>query len=138
MKILGQIVSVQPLALIISLPNQLLAHVPITHISSQLTALLETMDGENDGTASEDGDEDETASKAHIPDLFELFRPGQHVRAVVTAIHEPGSNEMTGIGKTRDQVSNASRRVELSLVPERVNAGVQKADLRKGYVSLVP
>ncbi|KAE9388873.1 hypothetical protein BT96DRAFT_1003781 [Gymnopus androsaceus JB14] len=35
MKIFSQIVSIQPLALVVSLPNQLFGHVPITNISSQ-------------------------------------------------------------------------------------------------------
>ena len=32
MKILGQVVSIHPLAPIVSIPNQLLAHVPITKV----------------------------------------------------------------------------------------------------------
>ena len=43
MKVLGQIASIQPLALIISLPNQLMGHVPITQVTSQLTSRLESM-----------------------------------------------------------------------------------------------
>jgi len=138
MKILGQIVSVHPLALVVSLPNQLLAHAPITHISSQLTALLEAAEEENEIVSSEEDGDDEPTSKSRVPDLHEIFSPGQYVRTVVTAIHEPGSNDMTGIGKTMDPVLNASRRVELSLTPERVNAGVQKIDLRTGYVRVFP
>ncbi|KAJ7900149.1 hypothetical protein B0H14DRAFT_2672489 [Mycena olivaceomarginata] len=99
MKILGQIVSVEPLALIVSLPNQLFAHVPITNISSQFTTLLES---------SMDNEDEES-------------------------VHAPGSTDMSGIGKSRDEVVRASRRVELSLVPERVNSGVHKSDLKAGF-----
>ncbi|KAJ7706378.1 hypothetical protein B0H17DRAFT_1192865 [Mycena rosella] len=132
MKILGQIVSVEPLALIVSLPNQLFAHVPITNISSQLTALLESsMDEDNEEEELED-DED-SPSHSRIPELSDIFHPGQYIRAVITTVHAPGSTDMSGIGKSRDEVARASRRVELSLVPERVNAGVHKSDLKTGF-----
>ncbi|TFY62849.1 hypothetical protein EVJ58_g3608 [Rhodofomes roseus] len=78
MKVLGQIVSIQPLALIISLPNQLFAHVPITEISSQLTSMLEAMD-EDDASSSSDGeDAAEGVPKPRVPELFQVFRVGQY------------------------------------------------------------
>ncbi|THV06019.1 nucleic acid-binding protein [Dendrothele bispora CBS 962.96] len=129
MKIFAQIVSIQPLALIVSLPNQLLGHIPITNISSQLTSLLEKMDEDEE----ESGDEDEEDEFKLVPDLLEIFRVGQYVRAVVTANHAPGTTDVSGIGRSRDEVARASRRVELSLVPERVNVGVQKSDLKSGF-----
>ncbi|KAF7339630.1 rRNA biogenesis protein RRP5 [Mycena sanguinolenta] len=133
MKILGQIISVEPLALIISLPNQLFAHVPITNITSQFTALLESsMDRDEENEAESDEDESDP-SPSRIPDLSDLFHPGQYVRTVVTTVHAPGSTDMSGIGKTRDEVVRASRRVELSLAPERVNSGVNKSDLKAGF-----
>lgn len=132
MKILGQVVSVEPLALIVSLPNQLFAHVPITQISSQLTHILE-----NEDDAEEHSDEEEEEDSASlVPDLFEIFQPGQYVRAVVSAVHQPGSTDAAGLGRARDEVQKASRRVELSLVPEKVNEGVAKADLLAGFVSV--
>lgn len=134
MKILAQVVSVEPLALIVSMPNQLFAHVPITHISSELTERLEKM-GEDDEEDSED-EETEEAGSARVPDLVELFKPGQYVRAVVTTVHAPGSTDVSGLGRARDDVLKASRRVELSIVPEKVNGGVAKADVRPGFVSL--
>ena len=133
MKILGQIISVQPLALIISLPNQLFAHVPITNISSQLTSVLDSM-AEDDDVAESDEDMEALTPKSGIPDLVDIFRPGQYVRAVVTAVHAPGSTNVSGVGKSRDEVTRASRRVELSLVPATVNAGVKKSDLKAGFV----
>ncbi|EMD41956.1 hypothetical protein CERSUDRAFT_147388 [Gelatoporia subvermispora B] len=131
MKILAQVVSVEPLALIVSMPNQLFAHVPITHISSELTERLEKM-GEDDEENSED-EETEEAGSARVPDLVELFKPGQYVRAVVTTVHAPGSTDVSGLGRARDDVQKASRRVELSIVPEKVNGGVAKADVRPGF-----
>ncbi|KAJ7655010.1 hypothetical protein DFH06DRAFT_1201338 [Mycena polygramma] len=89
-----------------------------------------SMDEDND---EEEVDEDDDSSPAHIPDLSDIFRPGQYIRAAVTTVHAPGSTDMSGIGKSRDEVVRASRRVELSLVPERVNAGVHKSDLKTGF-----
>ncbi|KAI6153747.1 hypothetical protein BKA82DRAFT_4093589 [Pisolithus tinctorius] len=134
MKILGQVVSVQPLALVVSLPNQLVAHVPITKITSQLSRLLESMDVRSD--ASGESDDDVVAD--NVPDLSELFHPGQYVRCVVTNAHPPGTTDLTGLARSRDEVVRASRRVELSLVPEEVNAGTMSAAVQSiedhGYI----
>ena len=135
MKILGQIVSIQPLALIVSLPNQLLAHVPITNISSQLTALLE--DIEQEVEEPEEEVDEEQPRKSRVPTLFDIFQEGQYVRAVVSAVHAHGSTDISGILKARDEVVRASRRVELSLLPENVNSGVQKSDLREDFASAI-
>ena len=130
MKILGQVVLIHPLALIVSLPNQLLAHVPITKITSQLSQLLESSDSKS-STSDNDSDGDSDG----VPDLSELFCPGHYVRAVVTSIHAPGTTDVIGLARSRDEVVKASRRVELSLIPGEVNVGVQKSDLRSGFVS---
>lgn len=135
MKVFGQIVSVQPLALIVSLPNQLLGHVPITQISSTLTSLLETMDEDEPPSDDDDSGDEEEHKGSRVPDLFNIFTPGQYVRAVVTAVHAAGSTDVLGIGKTRDETVKASRRVELSLSPDKVNNGVQRGDLQAGFVS---
>ena len=138
MRVFGQIISVEPLALIVSLPNQLLAHVPVTNITSQLTKLLENMD-EDVSMESEESDDDEAgpSRRAHVPELFEIFHPGQYVRSVVNAVHAAGSTDVLGLGKARDDSHKAIRRVELSLIPEKVNAGVVKADLKPGFVSCI-
>lgn len=136
MKIFGQIVSILPLALIVSLPNQLFAHVPITNISTQFTELLERADAEDlsDPEDEDDEDGDKLPRDTH-PELFDLFTVGQYVRAVVSAVHAAGATDISGIGKTRDEISRASKRVELSLIPENVNTGVSKSDLKPGFVS---
>ena len=128
MKLLAQIVSIEPLALVVSLPNQLYGHVPITQISSEFTSALESMD------ADDDSDEGADMGMSRLPDLFDLFRPGQYLRCVVVAAHATGSTK-TGTGRARDDVEKASRRVELSLIPEQVNQGVVKTDLKTGFVS---
>ena len=129
MKIFGQIVNILPLALVVSLPNQLYGHVPITNISSQFTELLERLDAEEVRANHEEENEDTLP-----PELTDIFNVGQYVRAVVSAVHAPGTTDVSGVGKSRDENIKASKRVELSLIPERVNTGVQKSDLKQGFV----
>ncbi|EJD03698.1 uncharacterized protein FOMMEDRAFT_139869 [Fomitiporia mediterranea MF3/22] len=129
MKLLGQIVAVYPFSLIVSLPDQLLGHVPITHISSELTSALEAADADD---VSEEGSESEGHAK-DPPDLTDLFQTGQYVRAVVSSVKPPGSTDGQIFSHSKDGVEKASRRVELSLIPEQVNSGLNKSDLKKGH-----
>jgi rRNA biogenesis protein RRP5 len=124
--------SIQPLAIVVSLPNQLFAHVPITQITSQLTERLESTTDAEDGEL----DDDQSESSTQFPSLTSLFYVGQYVRAVVISTHAPGTTDVAGLGRIRDDTIKASRRVELSLLPEKVNTGVRKVDLKVGYVSL--
>ncbi|KAH8835223.1 nucleic acid-binding protein [Flagelloscypha sp. PMI_526] len=112
-RILGKIVSVQSLALVVSLPNQLYGHIPITNISSQYTALLEKVD-----EMEEDEEEESEGLIAPIPSLQDLFTSGQFVRTVVSAVGSDISDH-TGLSKSRDEIARLSRKVELSLIPER-------------------
>ena len=132
MKIFAQVVSIEPLALIVSLPNQLYGHVPITQISSELTASLESMNVDDEPPSGDEEGEDADAKASRLPDLFDLFRPGQYLRCVVVASHAAGT---AGTGRARDDVEKASGRVELGLTPEVVNRGVLKTDLKPGFVS---
>jgi rRNA biogenesis protein RRP5 len=138
MKILAQVVSIEPLALVVSLPNQLYGHVPITQISSELTASLESMDEDDEPRSDEEEDSEEgaEAKTSSLPDLFDLFRPGQYLRCVVVASHAAGMTK-AGVGTRRamSEIEKASRRVELCLIPEQVNQGVLKTDLKPGFVS---
>jgi rRNA biogenesis protein RRP5 len=138
MKIFGQVIAILPLALIISLPNQLFAHVPITNISTQFTELLERMESQEIETNLEGDDEEEEdkQSKPQVPELSDIFKVGQYVRAVVSAVHAPGASDTSGVGRSRDDTSRASKRVELCLIPERVNSGVQKSDLKAGFARI--
>jgi rRNA biogenesis protein RRP5 len=138
MKILAQVVSIEPLALIVSLPNQLYGHVPITQVSSELVSSLESMDVDDEPPPDDDDNDDEEteARTSSVPDLFDLFRPGQYLRCVVVDSHAAGTTKtVAGAGRARDEVERASRRVELSLIPEQVNQGVVKTDLKPGFVS---
>lgn len=133
---LCQIVSVEPLSLIVSLPNQLFGHVPITQISSEFTVLLEKIDESVDEEVEgEEGEEDASKSRGGIPDLVDIFSPGQYLRAVVTALRAPGNTENFGVGRPKDDSQRVSRRVELSIEPHKVNDGVAVKDLKPGFVS---
>ncbi|KAI9452549.1 nucleic acid-binding protein [Lactarius psammicola] len=133
MRILAQIVSIEPLALVVSLPNQLYGHVPITQISSEFTSALESMDAD-DELPSDEETEGVDARTSRVPDLLNLFRSGQYLRCVVVAAHAAGATKTAaGTGRARDDVEKASRRVELSLIPEQVNQGVVKTDLKSGF-----
>ncbi|KAL5533988.1 hypothetical protein ACEPAG_448 [Sanghuangporus baumii] len=132
MKLLCQIVAVYPFILIVSLPDQLLGHVPITHISSQLTRALEAADAESLVEDGLDTEEDVLDGKGP-PDLTELFRTGQYVRAIVTTVRPSGTTDGHIFGHHRDELEKASRRVELSLIPEQVHFGLAKTDLVKGF-----
>lgn len=144
MKLLGQIVSIHPLALLVSLPNQLYAHVPITNVSSQYTNMLERMEEVNVNDQSDDGksdneagsdDEEELSTNLQPPELSDMFRVGHFVRTIVTSVHAPGASNIPGLEKSRDELVKACRRVELSLSPEKVNEGIPKSDLRTGFAS---
>lgn len=133
MKILCQIVSVESLSLVVSLPNQLFGYIPITQVSSGFTTLLEKIDTSED---DEEGSEEDGASKLQqkIPDLADIFSPGQYLRAVVTGVHAPGTTNNFGVGRPKDDSQRASRRVELSVEPHKVNGGVAMKDLSPGFV----
>ena len=130
MKILCQIVAVNPYTVLVSLPNQLLGHIPITQVSTQFTRLLEAAD-----EASDNDSDDGSSPPPNIPELRDLFTPGQYLRAVVTAVKPPGTTATLGVGHARDGLEKSSRRVELGTIPEYVNEGLTRADLQAGVVS---
>jgi hypothetical protein len=137
MKIFCQIIAIHPLVLIVSLPCQLVGHVPVTHISNQLTKQLEALDGEDDDEELVEQDDYERSMR-RPPEPFEIFRVGQYVRAVVTAVRPAGTTarDVIGFRRNMDEIELSCQRVELSLIPEHVNAGVSKGDLTKGFVRL--
>lgn len=136
MKILGKIIAIQPLALLVSLPCQLVGHVPITNVSSQLTNQLDKLEDEDEDMMAQDEEDEENVNANQPLELFEIFKVGQYVQTVVTGVKSPGATADGIIGTRRrlDEVERASQRVELNLVPEQVNAGVSKDDLEPGFV----
>ncbi|CAE6455083.1 unnamed protein product [Rhizoctonia solani] len=126
-RLLGQITSILPLALIVSLPNQLMGHVPIINISSQLTSRLEsTPSSSSEAEESEEDEEDD------IPSLPRMFKPGQYVSCTVKQV-KPASSTIDFGAKPRDEEEKAARGVELSIRPSEVNTGVGTGDLRAGF-----
>ncbi|CAE6485208.1 unnamed protein product [Rhizoctonia solani] len=126
-RLLGQITSILPLALIVSLPNQLMGHVPIVNISSQLTSRLESTP-----SSSSEAEESETDEDDGLPSLSQMFRPGQYVSCAVKQVR-PASSTIDFGAKPRDEGEKAARRVELSIRPNEVNVGVGAGDLRAGF-----
>jgi rRNA biogenesis protein RRP5 len=123
------------LHLVISLPNQLFGHVPITQISKPLTARLSSLSAESD--EEDDENEDEEEKEEDVPSLEALFEVGKFVRARVSALFGVGQSNPAGLEgwKPRDENEKSCRRVELTLDPEVVNEGVAKIDLEEGFVS---
>jgi rRNA biogenesis protein RRP5 len=141
-KVLAQVISIRALQLIVSLPNQLLGHVPITNISPEFTKRLE--EEENDDDSDEESDEDEEASETEegvatlkkknaVPSLDELYKVGDWVSAIVVTSGNADSKAKLG-GRSGDENVRAAQRIELSLEPEKVNEGIAKGDLRTGFV----
>ena len=136
-KILARVHSVLNLHLILSLPNQLLAHVPITEISNSLTHLLTkdekdsdvSMDDDHDGAES-DSDDDST----DVPELHQLFHPGQYVLTSLTqSFASESSNRAFLTLYPPSEVTRLASRLEMSLIPEKVNKDVSKLDVAKGF-----
>ncbi|KAG8885477.1 rRNA biogenesis protein rrp5 [Tulasnella sp. 332] len=118
-KILCCVISVKPLALVVSLPGQLVGHIPVTHVSSTYTARLASADEEENSP---------------LPELADMFAPGDWLRAVVTRVQAPGIKTHVDLGAvslTDDERGCA--RVELTIAPEQVNDGITKADLVPGF-----
>jgi rRNA biogenesis protein RRP5 len=63
-----------------------------------------------------------------------LFKEGDWVSAIVMASKSSDSKAKLG-GREGDENVRASRRIELSLEPEKVNEGVVKGDLKAGFVN---
>ncbi|KAG8979281.1 rRNA biogenesis protein rrp5, partial [Tulasnella sp. 427] len=72
MRILGQITSIKPLALVVSLPGQLHGHVPITNISPAYSALLD----KEAASSSEDESMDQNEPSGFAADLNEMYSVG--------------------------------------------------------------
>ena len=101
--LLGFVCQVLEFEVKVSLPGQLVGSVPITNISPAFTARL------RGNMAEEEGEEKE--GEEEVPQLGQLFKPGQVVAVAVVSLAVSGS----------DTASKHS--VILSLAPARVSAG---------------
>lgn len=143
-RLLATILAVHPLALVVSLPNQLLGHVPITHISQPLTARLHQAadDSDDDDSESEQENEDEdevmdggeAKGSKGVPELRDLYQVGQWVSVSVVAVHSAEKVRGRERGREGGEYEQESRRVELSMDPRLVNEGVSPQDMSRGFV----
>lgn len=109
--VLGQVSRINSSDVAIALPNNLTGYAPLTSISDRVTERFETLMGEieDDNTEAGPGEERDV-------NLRSFLSLGQYLRAYVTS-----TGESTG-GKNK-------KHIELSLDPQRANAGLKKSDL---------
>ncbi|TPX37287.1 hypothetical protein SeLEV6574_g07938, partial [Synchytrium endobioticum] len=115
MCLLGVIREINQLDLVVSLPDQLTGYVSITEISKQVTATVESAAA---GMDDNDGQENDL-----LPKLHEIFTIGQPIPCCIVGL------ETTEPTKEHPK---ERRRIELSLMPERVNGRVSALDVREG------
>ncbi|KAI0480568.1 hypothetical protein GGR56DRAFT_664148 [Xylariaceae sp. FL0804] len=114
--VLGQVTEINPLDIVLALPNNLLGHVPITAISDVLSARL---------AAEAEAVDEEDESDAGV-DLKDIFAIGQYLRAyVVSTVDE--SPRSTTLTKPR-------KHIELSLRPDLTNPDLSGQDLVENSV----
>ncbi|ANB11217.1 Rrp5p [Sugiyamaella lignohabitans] len=109
--VLGQVVQINTLDIALSLPNNLLGYVPITNISAKLSERISKAEDDD-----ESGSEDEDNEDSDLPQLSQLFKVGQWLRALVV------ENEKV----------NNKKRIELSIDPLQVNEEIETDDLVAG------
>ncbi len=126
--VLGRVHTVLPLHLVVSLPNNLLAHVPITEVSNTLTAALNKEMNEEDEDVEMEDEEEEGGA----PELPELFTPGQYVAAKVLNAFPTASQAFVAQYPVSETTKLAAR-IELTLIPEKLNGEVAMADLTEGF-----
>ncbi len=141
MRILGQVIEIYPSHVVISLPNQMLGHIPLPQITSQLTERIENLpeEGDSEDEENESGDEEEApeAAAKRIPELQDIFRAGKYVHTIVTTVHAAGTTAPnTNLVKPKNDADRGSRRIVLSTVPKEINGELSGKDLVAGYVSV--
>jgi len=115
MQLLGQVRSVRPNILTVSLPHNLTGFAPASAVSAELgAAVADAQEAGGSAAAGADGDD------APHTSLSDVFQPGQVVQCVVVKLAPESSK----------------RRIQLSLLPERVNAG-RSLDTLQGGQTLV-
>lgn len=138
-RMLCSVLAVHSLALVLSLPNQLLGHVPITNISDVFTSRLEKAaeysdeDNDSEESGSEDGEASTERKKKDAPELRDLYHVGQWVIATVASIHTSAPSK-SDRGREGGEYEHESRKVELTLEPSLVNEGITSSDLTPGYL----
>ncbi|KAI1484272.1 nucleic acid-binding protein [Daldinia eschscholtzii] len=108
--VLGQVAEINPLEIVLALPNNLSGHVPITAISDALNEKI---------AAEAANEEEEDENEEDGLDLQAIFKIGQYLRAYVTSTIE----------ETTAASAKPRRRIELSLRPALANTGLSGQDV---------
>lgn len=120
-EVLGQIKTITKGGLLLVLGDNLVGFVRITAISGELSEQLERYANAQESEDEDMDDEENTVSatssfKPEMPELSNLFKVGQWLRAVVVEGEEN------------------KKSINLTTVPERVNASITSEDLTPGNV----
>ncbi|PSK43014.1 rRNA bioproteinsis protein rrp5 [Elsinoe australis] len=113
--VLGQVTSITSKDVALALPNNLTGYIPITAISDTVNERIQSL------LAEDQKDNDESDDNEDI-DLQKLFRPGQFLRAYVTATASESSRG-----------TKSKRHIELSVNPQQANTGLT-TDLETNYM----
>ena len=111
--VLGQVLKINRNDVALSLPNNLTGYIPLTSISDHVSNKLQEFADQDTNTVEEQEDED-----TGFLDLWKYFAVGQYLRASVVST---GEEIITG--------AKGKRHIELSIKPQRANAGLRPADL---------
>ncbi|ODV78083.1 uncharacterized protein CANTADRAFT_295462 [Suhomyces tanzawaensis NRRL Y-17324] len=118
--VLGQITSINKMDITLCLGDNLFGVVSITSISEEINKLIEEIDQSEEESDEESDDEETTKatlkSKPEFPQLQELFKIGQWLRAKVLP-HE-----------------DSKKKIHLTIEPKEVNDNLEKEDLITGNV----
>ncbi len=116
--VLGQVSAIGPFEVSVTLPNNLVGHLPITSISETLNKRIEAAaanDEDDQDKAADDSDAEDSDSDDVDPQS--LFEVGEYIRVAIMSTE----NEAPA--------PRIKRRIELSVRPEHANAGVADQDL---------
>ncbi|KAJ2772654.1 rRNA biogenesis protein rrp5, partial [Coemansia linderi] len=131
--VLGCISAIRDLELLVSLPNGLVGVVPITSISTELTALVEKAAASAEESDDEDNDDAmdvDSDERADDPlDLKLRFFVGQYVKCVVSELSDAHSAQATKQKKGKNY-----SRIELTLMPEEINDRFDRDDMCEGLI----
>ncbi|GAM88985.1 hypothetical protein ANO11243_070190 [Dothideomycetidae sp. 11243] len=117
--ILGQVTKVTSKDIALALPNNLTGFIPITAISDGVNEKIQSLLAEDNEQDQTEGDEDEDL------DLEKLVRPGQYLRAYVTATTNEAKAGSSAKGK---------KHIELSINPRLANTGLTADSLANNFV----
>ena len=134
-KILCNIQAIHPLALVVSMCDQMLGHIPVTSVSEKLTERLQNaLDQDEEEEEQEEDEEENEDEEDGPPELPDIFSVGQWVRASVESVTSIGSKRQWGMGREGGEYERESQRVQLTMEPRVVNEGISADDLSEGYL----